>query len=498
MAVTLEFRSRTAKLLQDQEKVIKQSKELPKGYKETAKEAAKAQRQVERWNAAALTPLERYNKKLKETALHLKNQRMTQDEARRAVAMHNRELQEAERAGKRAFGAPALAGLKSYAAGMLTVSGAVTVLLSSMREAMAERERAAQASIAARRGLGSLKQLAGSQAEYEALVGEARGIHAAGAAATQDEAGGVLFSLKSAGFKRDTRDLLVQARASDMIQDLAMFGRAIKTAQAAFGAKAGSPRNVANMAIAAAGESPATVEAITEAAAESAPFATQLGIDPRSVFAATSVLATRAGTAAKGGTQVSALLGAIFKANLGRGRSFEQLIIDLNKLAPEDLKDAVGGRKEALLAVKLLGQDIGEFRRIKGLQTQAVQDDLLAQKMGFTDPALRAARLRNMTEARVVQAEGSGRATNLLEAALTERWARMRASDSVLTGYNLALEQVQMSIRRMFHGDVGALEEVQAGVQDPTLAKEIRDFLSNIDTTLKDIKDSPAPIGRQE
>ena len=517
MAVVLEFRSRAAQVLSDQEKMIDKANKLKKGYSETGKEAGNLGRTLTKLLRDIESPQERYNRKLKELPALLASGRIGVDEMRRAVELYNRELHEAEDQGDKAFGAAALGKITAITGGLFTAGGAIAAVTAQLREFVRERDEAADRTLRSRRGLAQLSQLfAGDEAGFKGSLEEARQFFGTGAVADEGEAGGIVFNLMSAGADKESRDLFRQLAAAGTIAEPGAAAEAAAAIRSAMGQdQTGSFRDVLNKALVAAGPGSSTLEQLLVGAAKAGPGGRFLGVSDEEVMAATGVLSKPFASASIGGERLAALFRSFERAGL-KGSLSDMLTATQARLDKgEEWKDIFETRdQEAVDAFRNLMLNRGDLaaltRDVAAAPGRNVVD--AAMRVTETDPVLESARTRQAVTQRsdLATQMQTGRATNLLQAFLEETRGRGARDPGVMTAAGQAFGEFATWLRRMTDGDVYALSQMRSEVtpQDPELKKAIDEFLAEAreqTATLKRIEEKQSarpPVtrvqGRQE
>lgn len=493
MAVVLEFRSRSAKLLADQQKVIDQADKMADGYKESAKEAGNLERVAKRLAAQLETPQERHNRKLKELSTLLKTGRIDQERMTRAVDMYNRELEEAKNKGKQAFGAGSLATLSQFAAGILGIHQVSQKVVQSLQEFIDKRDEAAGRVRASRAGMSELLQLhLRNPAGGQAALAEARRAFAMGATSSEDEAGGLIFNLQSAGATDEDRRMFLRLGAMGTVRSPAALAEAANTFRAAFGVDAQGRqiapafRTMLNQGFAAAGPGQGTIEELFRGAAFAAGGATAVGVSPQELLAAVGTLSTPAG-----GSQVAGNRLANFFKSAERGGLSGNLLsiveqVSSRRAAGDDFADIFGGSRdfEAIQGFRFLRGNLPMLRQLIGEVGTADQRDLVGSAMTIadTDPQLRAARIhqRVIQTGQVEEQARFGAAANLLTAAQEDLATRMRVEHGIEGQLGNMLRDMVIRGFRMFADDETVLRQFREdfSVRDPELSRAIDDLLS--------------------
>lgn len=487
MAVVLEFRSRAAQILADQQKVIDQAKEMAEGYKETAKEAGQLERAAQRLNKQLETPQERHNRKLKELATLLKTGRIHQEQMTRAVDQYNRELREAETGGDRAFGAGSVAKLAAFAGGFVSLGAAVGAVTAQLQELVRARDEAADSTLRSRRGMAQLAQLAATQPHiYPQVNAEIREFFGAGAATDLGDAAASVFDLRSSEMNAEDRKLFRDAAAQGVIAQPGAAAEAIAALRASMPNAPGTSRDIINEALVAAAPGASTFEELLIGAAKGGTGAAELGVSRAANLAGTGVLSRPFASATVAGDRIAALYKSLerggFKGSLSGMLDAVQARLDKG----EGFADVFGGTQdfEAIQAFRLLQSNRPLLETLTRDVAAAPGRDPFATALSLpdTDPILRSARIRQATTQRseLEIQQSSGVATNLLQAFEAESQSRAVRNPGILAAIGRAIEASEVSIERALVGDARTLELMRARAtpQDPELKKAIDEFLA--------------------
>ena len=316
---------------------------------------------------------------------------------------------------KDAFGDDAMNKIAGYAAGIASVTAAVSMLKSGWDAVNKARERYAEIGKQAEMGMAGLAQLAmGDSQKLRALTTTAKGVFASGGAGSLEEAAGLVFQLESAGAGGET-DFFSSLYGIE--RDPAGLARAAKTLQTSVGqGETGSLRALASKAFAASAESPATGAEILTAAAGAGPGLRGVGGSDEELLAAVAIMAKATGGAAEGGTTVTSLLTSMQKQGGFEGMG---LLGGIKKL--KGMREGTGGfagmpgsssmtnaemikllgRKEAFTAFDILSRNIPDIERITQDITRA-EDSGLAEDIIATaerDPMISAAKKARIAKA---------------------------------------------------------------------------------------------------
>lgn len=518
MAITQTLKgdsSGAVRAIQDLNKAVAQTEE---GYKESSREAKKLEQAAKRV-AEQVDPQKKYNRQVEELAKLVRTGRLEMGEAEKQAAKYGQRLDQAGRAGQKAFGSEALAGVRSIALQYFGISQALNAVVEGFRQANAEREKAQQAALDARGGVGELAQLAATAAdpakEYASLVAEARRARASGAADTQDDAARQLFSLVSAGLGREDRNFAFDLRRSGVLNDVGGAATAYAASVTAFGEQeVGSFEDFISKALRASSVAPALANEIPQAAVRAAGSASALGLNDEFTNAATAILAKKTGSAAEGGTQLAAFLKQVEKAlpetpDLG-GKNGIQLVEFIASLSAEQqgIGGLLGDRAEAIEGFRTLRDNIQLLRDLAQQVDTADDQRLASQAIGLPglDPQQAAALAKARATGSLEVSLGEDAAlSNLLDAAFAAyREQELKRSDSALTRGKLGIGASQIAIERFFGNpefERDALRSLAPSIQDPQLLQQIADALGDQTIVLKKISDQQkktVTTGRQE
>ena len=315
-----------------------------------------------------------------------------------------RELDELEESTERVGG-----GFAAWGPRLFATLGVLSQIRSGYQEVEALIQAGEQSITGSRGSIGSLRQLADSQEQFDKLQNAARRLRLSGAVESLGEGADTVFALQSANLLTpDAEALFLQLGARQVVPDLGKFARAIRTQLAAFGrAETGDAVQIASKAFAASAFSPASVEELLEAAALPGGTARALGISDEEVLAATSLLATSTGSANIGATALRSFLSSTAQSEEFEGLGiFERVRLLASKnLSVSDLLKSPSkgglGRKEAVRAFTDLQSQLGQSGAVLQAINRANTDrSAIDRKLRFSDPLSEAARLGQAAEAR--------------------------------------------------------------------------------------------------
>lgn len=291
--------------------------------------------------------------------------------------------QQGKKAGKDAedaFGDRAIAGLKSYVAGIASIAAAYNVARQALADLEAERQAAADRTKASAMGMSSLAQLSGgSSQKMLSLTQAAREMYRAGGASDLDQAARTVFALESAGALQH-RELFAQLYG--ILEKPDVMAKAATTLVTSMGEEeTGGLPAVLGKAFAASSFSPTSADALLEAAARSGGAARMLGVSDEEVLGGVARLATATGSAERGGTQLAAFLQTLAKKGDYAGLSLEESVAKIGTLtgaggapmSPAELIEYFG-REEAFSAYANLRNEMPKVREAVAAQQAAGPD----------------------------------------------------------------------------------------------------------------------------
>ena len=372
----------------------------------------------------------------------------------KAVSKLEAKLAKAGRAGKKAgkqveksFGSTgAVAGLKRYVGGLVSITAAAGAAAKALRDLSAARDEAANKVRESESGLAQLSELAGGDRDrLHQLKKYGKEMYLGGGAASLDQSYRAIYALESAD-ALGSRELLT--RMYGTIKDPALFARAITTMQASAGVEeAGSFKALATKAVLANPDAPATGPALMMAAAKAMKMTKQLGWSDEATLAATTYGAKSTGEASEGGTLVSGFATALIRQGGFVGLSLEESVQKLSgmRLDWRGMKKLVGvkagkryegkralnpeqmmaflGRKEAASFYAVMKDALLEYREIRDRIDKGQDSDILEQMITSRDsvPELVAASLDRKSKAKKEIAESGIGVRRALTDALIDR-----------------------------------------------------------------------------
>ena len=426
-------------------KVIEQTNSALDKTEKTAERAAKAASRLEEQLSKqaqrikeSINPQEKLNRLYQELGQHVQAKRLTLDQATQAGVKYRQELGLAAKAGNDAFGPVARSQVGQYLASILSVSGAISLATKALRENAQVRESAAQKALQARAGLGSLSQLASSeanpQAAYNRLVTEAMGFVSSGAAADPNDAGNLLFQLAGAGLNQRDRAFAARLRASGTLTNVGGAAEAYSALTTALGqGEVGTFAQFMSKSLKAAGPAPGSFEQLPIAAARAGGSAKALGISDEFLLAATTLLGKQTGSIDEGGTMLAAFLREVEKSGLKGVQGIGGVGIVEKIAALPTQKQGIGGvlgeRAEAVAAFRTLRDNLPALRSLAGDVGTAQDANLAGLAAGLTAgndiTAAAIARARAEGDRDTAQTGQFSARRNLIQALRAERRAAL-------------------------------------------------------------------------
>lgn len=394
-------------------------------------------------------------------------------------------------AAQSSFGGRAVSSVASYAAGFLSLTSAISAATQALQYHNQIKQAAAQKQRSSRAGLAQLSQLASTPEELQALVDEAHYAYSQGLGESVNDGGGIVFSLDSAGVKdARQRQMFIDLAANGIVADSAMFAESATTLQDAVGRQeTGNYIDVVSKAFAASSASPSTADELLNAAAGAGGTATRLGISDEELLAAVATVASPAGGASEGGTQIDALFAAMEKQGGFQGLSLRESLQRIQGMGLEGgelLK--YFGRKEGLAGFDSLVKNLDKFDRTVADIQQAQTESRVFERIALPGqvPELAAAKLAVAEERQLETARlDSGTIKNLRAAAMAEIVAAEEEQFGWFAGMMANVTDSVYSMNPLI-SDRAFLEspDVQTTLQDrdPKLLEDIRSVLRSIDS----------------
>lgn len=227
----------------------------------------------------------------------------------------------------------------------------LALIRSAIMQNIELQERMAQMGKETRFSFGSFRQLANTQAEYDALVAQAEALYKSGATTTLDQAGRAVFEIASAGMAdKESFALLTKLGKKGVVEDISTLAGAARTILASVGPKeAGNLRQILAKSFAAGVVGKGSVEQIMQATASTGSMGRFLGISDEELFAAIALLSTSTGEPMTGATALESFLISTAEKPEFEGMNLLQRIkhVQQKKLTAGQLKEFLG-RKEAV------------------------------------------------------------------------------------------------------------------------------------------------------
>lgn len=515
-----QLRKETALATVEYQRSTGANQRLARQREESAKKAAAEHkrygdivRQVESRN---VTLTERYRAKIDEVNKAFKAAGGSEEARRREVTRLTREYEKQVDAQNRSagaasklFGEGSVQQVLGFVGGIQVVTKTFDRIRSEIALINQEIAQAAEFSKQGKGGIGELKQLVTTQAEFDKLTALSRQFVSSGASEDLDSGARTVFSLASAGLLSDEkifRDLASQG----VVSDIETLARAVKTQVASFGAdETGTAKQILAKAFVASGFSPSTVPELLEAASKSAGAARAFGVSDEENLAAVAQLATAFGSASEGGTALNALIQAADQSPQfsGKGLTLAQLvrqIADADLSTPE-LKELLG-RKEAIRAFQALALNQGEFGNIVSA-IQAANEDTsgLDVRLGlrdeFTEQQREKQRVDNITK---LQLEREAALGAFLDRIQEQRRQGVRAGGSRFGRFITGGLSFSTDLGQYVLGPKSILEGLsKAGQLTPGQEREFRQILgaggkTAAELALESVAGSAIPVNEEQ
>jgi hypothetical protein len=260
-------------------------------------------------------------------------------------------------------------------------------------------------------GIGSLGQLAESEADLKRMYGEASALRRGGAAASMTEAAKMVFQFESGKLGAGDRTSIANLRKWNVISDASSVAESLTTLRSAMGAgETGSFNQMISKGFAAAGPTPGEFQELMTSTAQVAPAAKLAGWSDEQLLAVMGVLTKATGKPDRAEPLATELLKSISEKPGLIGKSIPHAIRDIQALGMNEpeLRAFLGGRGKALSAYQILSGKEGSdlFGELTGKIAGATNADLGGQKARFNAsiPAIRAAVAMQEAEGRADQA----------------------------------------------------------------------------------------------
>lgn len=461
------------KAFQDLDKAIDKTE---KSLELTTREAKKLETAAGRIVKQNEAPLERYNRKVAETAKLVKQGTLSYEQAQAAVSRYGQQLQRAEQRSQGVWGQQAMAGLQSLVGGYTSVAGAVGLISLALRKVEQENQRVADSFFNGLGSIGELQQVSSNEAEFSKNLGFARSLVRRGIFSEIGQAADFTFATTSAGYTDDEKEYLARIGERKQIRpdNLTGFAASARKAQNLFAGE--SLQAAGDKLLVASGFTQATISETAQAIPSLTAGAKALGYDPNTTLAQLVGGEETAPNIDIAKTEQAALLTAILNKGLSTGTLIGTVdALRQRELAGENISQLLGNvrafRGYSALAGGQGRADYEASLAALGSSGGALESrDFLAG-----DPATRAASLKERETGRLNDAIGDRTPIELLLDAFVAR-LKSEAGDFNKLGIGLA----------GFTADVTGTEEtfirsniVTRGV-DEAFAKEMLDALNQI------------------
>lgn len=421
------------KAIQDVSNAVAAIQKNAEGAVKSTKRLSEQARRIEE----SVNPLQRYNRQLADLKKLYDSGAISLQTMNAKQAQYRTGLERASQSGQKAFGPETIGNIGSMVKGLAATLGPLAMMKVGLDDIVAAVEKAKQVSVDARRGMGSLRQLANTDAEFQNLKGKAEALYGTGATDTLDQAAGAVFSLASAGQLDDKSFGMFAALSQKGVIDPATMARAVKNYQSAFGAvEAGDSKAIVQKGFAAAAFSPESVEALMATMPQVASVASTMGISDEEALAANAVMSASVG-AAISSTQLRSFLTGTAKIEALEGKSIQERVayIEAKKLDIPGLQKELGSI-EGVGGFQLLQKNMPEVvRAAKDIERANTDPAALTRRMDFIDPESDAALSGQRIDAQnILKNRRAGAYQELREGVFEEKRqaARERANSSIL------------------------------------------------------------------
>ena len=430
-----------AAVLRAQEQMKQQAKDLATEFRKDTQEAEKLGRAAVRIYESTKTPQEQMRQRINtlreaikkgvappeaiEALGRLKTKyHETYSAAQKDISKSSEELEKFSKVQDKSFGT---SGVMKWGAALGgAVSAAIVTSFKTIRD---EQKKLADDAKGALNAEGALAQLADTPAEYRALLGESRGMFAAGVGRDRNEAAETLSDLLNAGISsRGDRAFFGRMRSSGLVNNSGDFAKAAAALRLNLG---GNIQDIVNSSFGAGEYSPGSIEQLLIGASRGGTGAKALGIGFDELIGSTAALSAARNSESEGGTLIASLLKSLDKAGGFEGKTLKQSLAEIQQRVAggENLRgdSLLGGRAEAVDAYRILtGAEGGDiFAKATAAVAVAGQNKAALRKLEMAesaDPSLRAARASlRASQARAIAEMDEGTAVNVLEAQAQER-----------------------------------------------------------------------------
>lgn len=380
------------KAFNDLDKAIESSDESLQKTTKSAKQLEAAAKRI----SEQVEPQKRYNREMGELARHVKEGRLTLEQAQQQALRYGQRLERVNSAGKEAFD---VSRLVNYAAGFSGPAAAARMLLGLLQSIRQEQQQIAQKQMTDAETRAQLVQLAGgNRAKRDRLFAASDQTFREGFVRDRVQSNQLTFELDSAGLMND-RQFFSQL---SLVDDSAVLAKSTGLIQSGFsgGDATGGSQQIISKAI--AGALPATgvsASDIAEGVSIAAESAKAFGLTDEETFAAVSRIAQTTGSGREAGTRLKRMLSSLSRQGLAdqlQGQGLEAIIGNVGGrgLSQEGLTKFLGS-SEAFQAYGVL-RDTDALRTRIG-EIQSAQDTNLAGQTianAIEDPTLASTVLR--------------------------------------------------------------------------------------------------------
>ena len=387
---------------------IKANLDLAKAIEKAGTEADKSEKRLTKMEKAARSireandPLERYNRKLADTARLVTKGELSIEDAKRAAQRYNRTLERTGQSSKDAF---SVQRIQQYATGILGVLGTVTSIQQILSELQQQEREAADRTQSSLSGFGELQQISRTEEEFQRRKKLADKVLSRGITKDEGTSATIAFRLDSAGLSEKDKELFLRLGEQKFVkpEDLGPLAAATTTAQRAIGIdETGSRRDLINKALETAANVDANASQILQGVAKFGTNLKALGFSDEAGLAALEITTQARGTVGEGSTSVTAALKAIEKSGIAEKTLIETIEkVERRRAAGESVRNILGvDDNEAITGVRLLANNLVDLRRYTQDIARSQAEDPLGTRLGFIErdpvlgPALQADRAK--------------------------------------------------------------------------------------------------------
>jgi hypothetical protein len=466
-----------------------------------AGEARKLELAAKRIVDANLSPQERYNQKLELMARAVKAGKLSMEDAEKTAGRLRKKLDEAGQAGEKTFGVQAVDRIAGYAAGLFGVQQVAQAVSSAFRDVEQRAQRAGDAIFGSLGAFGELQQVSTSQADFNQLVGQARGLVGPVFGAGQEgQAADLVFALRNAGYSQAEIGFITKLGTSRQVrpENLQQTAEGLKKFQDIFGvSEAGNIQGIGRKVFAAAGETQASFSQVAAASTLFGSEAKALGISDEEALAAFVAVEKQSPGVEEAATRLRSLFSQIIKKNLGKG-TLSETLGSLGKRGKSGI-DLLGETRAAagfniLTGVEGQGVFQQQLRNITAAQTS---DIIESRRFLQGDRQLQSAQERAIAEgqAAIRLQDIRGEAANRVAGRRARREGRLAEQGTMMeifAGFSDAMfgwldRPIQLNQEQRRIQEERELERLE-------LAKEQRDSLKMLEQ--RDRLTPPKPSGR--